>query len=103
MPNTRWRYDAPRRALYLPIIRNAMFELFVAFDYADPSVHLEQRPQSAVAPQALYMLNAPFVRQQSKALAEELLQRGAAHAKLRAMQDLSSTRWLGSLSVVPSR
>jgi hypothetical protein len=63
------RYDAPRRSLYLPIIRNAMFDLFAAFDYADPSVHLEQRPRSAVATQALYLLNAPFVHQQSRAFA----------------------------------
>ena len=67
------RYDAPRRSLYLPIIRNAMFDLFVAFDYADPSVHLEQRPQTAVATQALWLLNAPFVRQQSRALAMRTL------------------------------
>ena len=63
------RYDAPRRALYLPIIRNAMYDLFTAFDYADPSVHIEQRPQTAVATQALFLLNAPMVAQQSKALA----------------------------------
>jgi hypothetical protein len=66
------RYDAPRRSLYLPVIRNAMFDLFAAFDYADPSVHLEQRPASAVATQALLLLNAPFVRQQSKAFAQRV-------------------------------
>lgn len=63
------KYDAPRRSLYLPIIRNAMFDLFAAFDYADPSVHLEQRPQSAVATQALFLMNAPMVRQQAAAFA----------------------------------
>ncbi|HEU4420431.1 MAG TPA: DUF1553 domain-containing protein [Planctomycetota bacterium] len=67
--NDQARYDAPRRSLYLPIIRNAMFDLFAAFDYADPSVHLEQRPSTAVATQALLLLNAPFVRDQSKAFA----------------------------------
>ena len=67
--NDQARYDAPRRSLYLPIIRNAMFDLFAAFDYADPSVHLEQRPSTAVATQALLLLNAPFVRDQSAAFA----------------------------------
>ena len=67
--NDRARYDAPRRALYLPIIRNAMYDLFTAFDYADPSVHIEQRPQTAVATQALLLLNDPQVAQQAKALA----------------------------------
>jgi hypothetical protein len=67
--NDRARYDAPRRALYLPIIRNAMYDLFTAFDYADPSVHIEQRPQTAVATQALFLMNAPLVAQQAKAFA----------------------------------
>jgi hypothetical protein len=67
--NDRARYDAPRRALYLPIIRNAMYDLFTAFDYADPSVHIEQRPQTAVATQALLLMNDPQVAQQAKALA----------------------------------
>jgi hypothetical protein len=71
--NDAAKYDAPRRSLYLPIIRNAMYDLFVAFDYGDPSVHLEQRAQSAVAPQALFLLNAPFVREQAKLLAARAL------------------------------
>src|SRR5262249_43024733 len=50
-------------------IRNAMYDLFAVFDYCDPSVHLEQRPASAVATQALLLLNSPFVLQQSAALA----------------------------------
>ena len=74
------RYDATRRSLYLPIIRNAMFDLFAAFDYADPSVHLEQRPQTAVATQALWLLNAPMVRQQSKAFAARALAAAANDA-----------------------
>jgi hypothetical protein len=71
--NDKASYDAPRRSLYLPIIRNAMYEVFTAFDYADPSVHLEQRPESAVAPQALVLLNSPLVRQQSSQLAQRVL------------------------------
>lgn len=81
------QYDSTRRSLYLPIVRNAMYDLFVAFDYADPSVHLEQRPQSVVATQALWLLNAPFLRQQSKALAQKALAAGGADATAR-------TRWL---------
>ena len=30
-------YDAPRRSVYLPIIRNAMFDMFQAYDVGDPS------------------------------------------------------------------
>jgi hypothetical protein len=50
-------------------------------------VHLEQRPQSVVATQALWLLNAPFVRQQSKALAAKVLAAGGADEKARV-------RWL---------
>ena len=78
--NDQARYDAPRRSLYLPIIRNAMFDLFAAFDYADPSVHLEQRPSTAVATQALLLLNAPFVRDQSQAFAARADKAGADDA-----------------------
>ena len=63
--NNQADYEQPRRSLYLPVIRNAMFDLFAAFDYCDPSVHIEQRPSSAVATQALLLLNAPFVRTES--------------------------------------
>ncbi|MEY4672569.1 MAG: Xanthan lyase precursor [Planctomycetota bacterium] len=68
----RARYDAPRRALYLPIIRNAMYDWFSAFDYGDPSVHLEQRPSSATALQALQLMNSPMVLAQADALAARL-------------------------------
>jgi hypothetical protein len=75
--NNKVDYDRPRRSLYLPVIRNAMFDLFAAFDYADPSVHIEQRPSTAVATQALLLLNAPFVIAQSKAFAAEALTHGS--------------------------
>jgi hypothetical protein len=74
------QYAAPRRSVYLPVIRNAMYELFTAFDYADPSVHLDQRPQSAVAPQALLLLNSPFALEQSRAFAEASRAAGADDA-----------------------
>ena len=63
------RYDATRRSIYLPVIRNAMYDLFTVFDYADPSVHIEQRPESAVSLQALLLMNSPFVLAQRSAFA----------------------------------
>ncbi|MGC4044494.1 MAG: DUF1549 domain-containing protein [Armatimonas sp.] len=66
------RYDAPRRALYLPIIRNAVFDYFQAFDFGDPSLVNAKRPSTLVAPQALYLLNSPLVRTQSKEFAQSL-------------------------------
>lgn len=66
-------YEAPRRALYLPIVRNAMYGFFASFDYADPSLPIERRPQTTVPAQALHLINSP------------LAQRAAAGAVARAL------------------
>ena len=62
-----------RRSVYLPVFRNAMPDIFEAFDFADPSVSTGRRNVSTVAPQALFMLNNPFVIEQSRRTAERLL------------------------------
>jgi hypothetical protein len=66
------RYDTMRRSIYLPVIRNAMFGLFSAFDYPDSSAPIDCRPRTVVAPQALFFLNAPFVEDAAKSIANEL-------------------------------
>ncbi len=66
-------YNAPRRSLYLPIIRNALFDMFQAFDYGDPSMVNTRRSTTTVAPQALYVMNSPFVMDRARDFAESLL------------------------------
>ncbi|MEX1230500.1 MAG: DUF1553 domain-containing protein [Planctomycetaceae bacterium] len=66
-------YDTNRRSIYLPVVRSALFEMFQAFDFADPSVLNGQRESTTVASQALFMMNSPFVAEKSLALAEEIL------------------------------
>jgi len=66
-------YNTPRRSVYLPIIRNALFDMFQAFDYGDPSMVNAQRSTTTVAPQALYVMNSPFVIEQARNFAAELL------------------------------
>ena len=63
-------YDATRRSIYLPVIRNAMFGMFTAFDYPDASAPIECRPRTVVAPQALFFLNSPMVEGAAKKLSE---------------------------------
>jgi hypothetical protein len=58
------------------VLRNALPELFEAFDFPDPSSVVGRRNRSTVAPQALYMMNSPFVRQQAIAAAKRLLAEG---------------------------
>ncbi len=66
-------YQHNRRSIYLPVIRSALYELFQAFDFADPSVMNGRRDQTTVAPQALFMMNSALVLEQSQRLATELL------------------------------
>jgi hypothetical protein len=66
------QYDAPRRSLYLPVIRNAVYDFFQAFDFGDPSLVNARRPSTIVAPQALFLLNSPLVSKQAHAFAASL-------------------------------
>ena len=54
-------------SVYTPVFRNKVLELFEVFDFADPNVCLGRRNVSTVAPQALYLMNSPFVLGQAKA------------------------------------
>ena len=58
-------YDSPRRSIYLPIIRNALFDMFQAFDMGDPSMVNASRSTTTVTPQALFVMNSPFMIAQS--------------------------------------
>jgi cytochrome c553 len=65
-------YGAPRRTLYLPIVRNAMYEFLSTFDYADPSMSIDRRPSTTIASQALWLMHSPFVTQSAAALAQRV-------------------------------
>jgi len=66
-------YDTFKRSVYLPVIRNNLYDGFALFDYTDASVPNGDRATSTVAPQALYMMNSPLFLQASSRLAEGLL------------------------------
>ena len=66
-------YDSRRRSLYLPIVRNNVFEVFQLLDFPDPAVSSGNRLATVVAPQALLMLNSDFVMQAASDLADRLL------------------------------
>ncbi len=67
-------YDSLRRSVYLPVVRNHLYDVFSLFDYTDASVPNGDRAVSTVAPQALFMMNSDLVAQAAEAVAEELLQ-----------------------------
>jgi hypothetical protein len=73
--NTEYGYvfTDTRRSVYTPAFRNKRLELFEAFDFSDINATIGQRNVSTVAPQALYLLNHPFVVEQARAAAERTL------------------------------
>ena len=88
-------YETPRRALYLPIIRNHLYDMLEQFDYPDPTMPTGSRNSTVVAPQALIMLNAPVVMDSAAALARRLARdtrNGSAEARLRRAYDLAYGR-----------
>ena len=66
----------PRRSVYLMSVRTGAkaSEFGPLFDGPDCSAIVEQRSQSTVAPQALFLLNDPFVMDMAGALAERVAQ-----------------------------
>jgi hypothetical protein len=66
-------YENPRRTLYLPVIRNHLYDVLEQFDYPDPTTPSGSRHSTVVAPQALLMMNAPIVQEAAKRLARRLL------------------------------
>jgi hypothetical protein len=61
------------RSIFVPVFRNALPDIFEVFDFADPSMVVGRRDLSTVAPQALFLLNNPFVIEQSQQAAKTLL------------------------------
>ena len=64
-----------RRSVYLPLKRERPLgdlEILSIFDFPHPSDITGARPNTTVATQALFLLNAPFVKEQASKLAERL-------------------------------
>jgi hypothetical protein len=66
------KYDSHLRAIYLPVIRNHLYDLFDLFDYSDAATVQGDRGSTIVAPQALFMLNSGLVHESAKRLSEQL-------------------------------
>ncbi|MFM7844221.1 MAG: PSD1 and planctomycete cytochrome C domain-containing protein [Planctomycetota bacterium] len=68
----RTDYASRRRSIYLPVIRNHLYDFFQLLDFPDPAVPTGDRASTTVAPQALLFLNSPFVMEAAEHLAERL-------------------------------
>ena len=84
--NTFGRFDfyaAPRRSVYMPVVRNAIYDIFVGFDFGNASDSVGARPSTVVPSQALLMMNSEFVETQAGAFAQRLLAVPARSARER--------------------
>jgi hypothetical protein len=68
--------NTPRRSLYVMTIRSDRANYRSLFDAADASAIVEKRVDSTVAPQALFLMNHPFVLDRAKQLAARVEREG---------------------------
>ena len=75
---SRFRPEQARlRTVYLPVVRSSAqqgpSDILNFFDFTQPAQFAGQRPATSVPTQALFLLNSPLVKEQSRKLAESLL------------------------------
>lgn len=91
--NNQAQYDSPRRSIYIPVIRNAVYDLFQVFDFVEPSFLNGDRSVTTVAPQALFLLNGDLVREQSRNFASRLRKESSGDgARVRRAHELAYGR-----------
>ncbi len=65
--------ETDHRTVYQPVIRNATMDVLEIFDFANPAMPTGKRADTTVAPQALYLMNSPFVHETTAAFGERIL------------------------------
>jgi cytochrome c553 len=86
-------FSGRRRTLYLLTVRSDRSGFRPLFDVADSTAPVDKRAVSTVAPQALFLLNHPFVLEQTLALARRTLTGSRAdQANVRALYELLFAR-----------
>ncbi|MEZ6140158.1 MAG: DUF1553 domain-containing protein [Zavarzinella sp.] len=86
------------RSVYLPYFRNALPEIISVFDPADTNMVTGNRTSSTVAPQALFMMNSPFVQEQATYAAAQLRK-----LPLKTEQELINRAYLSVYGRKPSQ
>jgi hypothetical protein len=86
-------YSSRRRSLYLPVIRNNVYDVFQLLDFPDPAVPAGDRSTTTVAPQALLIMNSDLVQQAATDLAARLLsERPDPTARLQRLYQITLQR-----------
>jgi hypothetical protein len=66
-------FARPRRTVYQMTVRSDRSGFGPLFDAADPTAPVDRRTESTVAPQSLFLLNHPFVKEQARAVTSQIL------------------------------
>jgi len=61
-----------RRTIYAAVSRHKLSDTLQTFDFPDPAIHCSTRARTTTPLQQMFVLNSPFMRQQSEALAARL-------------------------------
>ena len=69
-----YAFEDRLRAVYLPVFRNRLHDLMTVFDFPDPNLSTGRRNLSTLSTQALFLLNSPFIIQQARTAADQLLE-----------------------------
>ena len=86
-------HDDVCRSIYIPVLRNAIPDVLEVFDVADPSTVVGKRNRSTIASQALWMMNHPWIQEQSQKTAERLINQ--SNGKTQPILEQASLRILG--------
>ncbi len=90
-----YQFTDTLRSVYTPAFRNKRLELFEVFDFGDINAPVGVRNASTVAPQALFLMNHPFVLEQAEVAASRALASGSRTES--ALVDLAYRTALGRL------
>ncbi len=70
-----YQFDFGKRAVYLPVFRNRLPDLFAVFDFPNPNLPQGKRTASNISPQSLFLMNSEFVSQRSQQTATQVIQK----------------------------
>lgn len=70
--NIEEAYISKKRTVYLPVIRDNMYDVFTLFDFPQPSASASERDSSVVPIQALFFMNSSLIKECSEAIANGL-------------------------------
>ena len=87
-------------SVFVPAFRNASLKFFEVFDFANPNLVVGQRTVSTLPSQSLYLLNSPFMLEQSAAAANRFLESSKTVGK--STEERLNRAWLMTLGRRPT-